>query len=398
MAFSFGFGGDSGAAAAGSPFGAEPSPFGGGAAAATSQSGSGPATSPDHAEAECAPAPVESATLPEGQWRADAAAAPPAGWARSFCAVELPPWCPSATGAPLGAAVTDLASRGVPVLYAPDASAGGDLPPGWAVSKGQYEGGLVQWECAGDAAAVIVGAAVAGSALSGPGGADEAGPKGLFAAGTAGAALGRAMATSRLTIVEVGCGTALPTAAALRLRALAPGSADQCTRAVLQDLNAPALSLKAGPSVAHAAELPQAGAAAAPAAPKEVRLLSGSWGAAMDDALADAAVAGCRDGGALVVVASETVYRAEAVAAHTASLLGLLERGRAAGMGPCVCVVAAKRFYFGSGLGGGTRAFAEAAEAWTPAGGGSRPVLWRALSVDDGKSNVRDVWVVSLSD
>lgn len=299
---------------------------------------------------------------------------------------------------PLSAAVADLTHRGVPVLYAPEASAGGALPPGWAVSKGQYEGGLVQWESAGDAAAVLVGAAVAGVALSSPDGTGGASAKGPFAARTAGAALSRAMVAPSLTIVEVGCGTALPTAAALRLRALAPGSADRRTRAVLQDLNAPALSLKAGPSVAHSTELPPAGAAAAPAAPEEVCLLSGSWGVAMDDALAEAAVGGRREGGALVVVASETVYRAEAVASHTASLLGLLERGRAAGLGPCVCVVAAKRFYFGSGLGGGTRAFSEAAEAWTPAGGGDRALLWRAMSVDDGKSNVRDVWVVALSE
>jgi len=208
-------------------------------------------------------------------------------------------------------------------------------------------------------------------------------------------ALASAVRSGACSVVEVGCGTALPSAALASART----TAGRPTSLLAQDLNAPALTLKAAPTLSAA--LRPAGSAAgshgaaagtAAAAAEAPLLLSGAWGEGMDEALATGVPF---SGHGVVIVASETVYRAEGLRAHTATLLGLLARARRDGASAEACVVAAKRFYFGRGLEGGTAAFAEAAAAWGREHGVG-VALWRAAAIEDGKSNVRDVIVACL--
>jgi hypothetical protein len=210
-----------------------------------------------------------------------------------------------------------------------------------------------------------------------------------------------AVTSPLLRVVEIGAGTAIPSAAVLSLRAQHSAlsgdrSSSKCrTIVVAQDLNSEALTQRTGPSLLLATT-----------DPSDVSLVAGSWGPRMDEAVLSACKfppTGAASTGkeAFLLIASETVYRAEEVDAHTGSLLAVLDGAWKAGCRPCIGIVAAKRFYFGDGLGGGSTAFIQAvsraASTRDHDATSSCPSVARVAHVDDGASNVRDVVAVWLS-
>jgi hypothetical protein len=342
--FSFGFGGDRtatdvshasvgiGWATSREP---QPSPFGG--AAPTTSSSDLPAAGARSIDR----VPVRRLEVP---------AVDLAGCRETVVPLALPAEMPSDAW---GAACARVAKAGCRVRHAPSDSG---LPRGWAVTERVYEGGLVTWECAADASAACLEAI----ALRDDGEHTHAVTR----------ALGKALTSTDCCVLELGCGTALPSAVVGSVRA----GAGRTTRVVLQDLNDEVLLLRAAPTVC------QDGV--------DCRLVAGEWGDEMHGALR-------REVGspqAFVLVASETVYRQSLVEEHVRDILSFLDEAVAGGATHSFAVVAAKRFYFGSGLEGGTSSFVHAVGDLAPTA-----ALHRVKVIDDGRSNVREVWVIQRS-
>lgn len=261
-----------------------------------------------------------------------------------------------------------------------------ELGPVWAVAKNKYEGGMVSWECSMDAAHVLMEAA---SRSTTPAAAAMPGTMAM-------SALGSAVRSPVLRLLELGAGTAIPSASVVTLRnAVLPRSGTH-TVAVAQDLNREALVHRTGPSLALAAGASSSSPSAA------IELVAGPWGPEMDSSLLRACGlltdAPASPAGAFLVIASETVYRSDILEAHASSLVGLLAAAWQAGCRPCCGLVAAKRFYFGQGLGGGSTAFTQAVtrRAASATTAGAKLNITRVAHVDDGASNVRDVVVLWL--
>lgn len=212
------------------------------------------------------------------------------------------------------------------------------------VLPGVYEGGLALWECALDLTSWL------DSNQS------------------------HVKITSKSRVLELGCGFGLPGIWALK---------EGCGTCVFQDLNQSVLATATAQHV-----LANFGSDALSRAPSRIRMISGDW---FDENLLSLLEmpASCGDEELEatsydVIISAETLYT-PALTTRLHRILGRLLRPKTG-----IAVVAAKRFYFGSSLGGGTGLFCSLCER------PGSPLAAKVVGVfEDGSSNIREVLFVS---
>jgi len=214
-----------------------------------------------------------------------------------------------------------MASRVVPDVVTTSGHAT-DLVPG------VYEGGYKVWECSVDVARLIH------------------------------EDVGQILAFEPATVLELGCGAALPALAALTKYSRS------VTEAVLTDFNRDVLEAVTWPNVLLNL---------APAAQQRVRCIAGDWSAAS---------AALRGRTFDLVLSAETLYNDDCCRKVHSMLEQHLEPTRG------VALVASKRYYFG--VGGGTLDFMKLVEA-----PGGTLVVEKVACIEDTVSNIRDVLKVT---
>jgi len=219
-----------------------------------------------------------------------------------------------------------------------------DVPKtAWSVASerdvlpGVYEGGLALWECALDLSSWLD------------------------------AHRNRVHITSSSVVLELGCGFGLPGIWALK--------EGKCGRCVFQDLNADVLASATSQHIV--ANLGR------DCLSKRVSLIAGDWFDAKLVGLLQAA-ASPSDAMYEVILTAETLYT-PALTKRMVELLSRLLRPKTG-----IAVIAAKRFYFGGSLGGGSGLLCSLCQR-----PGSVLDAKVVSVVEDGVSNIREIVVVS---